>query len=1016
MDRPDRSHKNHPQPESANRQMEIPSGLDHERRKLHRLTKQAQFDSYVHMQRIAIMKDMLRRVHPDEYPVFCSALLQNLANAYCLLPSDYPDANVRKAIECYQQALEICPSQVSRREFRRALTSLGLAYTKLSTGDRTDGLRRAISCYERALTFCDPRTDSLDYGMILNALGAAYFQLPHGDWVGNLKKAILYYEKALTVYTSESHPSRYAVIQQNLGEAYAHLPTGDRTANLQQAIAYYQESLGYLQAEADPAGYTRLQVSLGDAYCRLLAGSRAINLRRGIEHYREALRYFTVELAPFEHARIVNDLGNAYYLFPAADRTAYLQDALACFEQALVVFSPETAPLSYAAAQNNLGMVFADWPDGEHELNLRESIGCYQKALSIYSPAATPLQCAATLRNLGNAYVDLSRLADEKLITQAMACFQRALSIYTLEMSPADHRRVRSDLGEVYFGRGCWLKAHIAYSSAIDADEMLYQAGATEISRQSELAEGTGLYHNDAYCLARLGCLSKAVERLESGRARALSEALARARAVLEDSTPEDREAFRAICDRIRTLETEARLLGLGQREGASASAFADLSRQLNTARKEILLIVEQIRSYLPDFMPTALRFDAIVLAVGSDSPLVYLITTLQGSLALIVPHGVENPTKDHVVWLDSFTEGTLDSILYDQGGELGFLHGMLQENERPFGETLDGVISVLGKWLMSPLADRLAHLGYDRCMLIPCGRLALLPLHAARLSDGRYLGQALELSYAPCARVLQDVQQQIPETKVPTLFAVVDPPHRQEVSLGEITLPLGIPRLPYSHLEARAVGAVFPEGSADVLWEGEATRSSTLAHIGGRSYLHFSCHGFFSPTEPLMSALMLAGEDRLTLADILNHLDLSAARLAVLSACRTAITEFQRVPDEAIGLPAGFIQAGVRGVIAALWSVHDVSTALLMGLFYRYHLQDGLSPVAALRRAQQRLRESTADELDLVSHFERRYQESGQTDKEAFSRMAYYRTHGDEKPFTPPYYWAAFAYYGAAQ
>ena len=164
------------------------------------------------------------------------------------------------------------------------------------------------------------------------------------------------------------------------------------------------------------------------------------------------------------------------------------------------------------------------------------------------------------------------------------------------------------------------------------------------------------------------------------------------------------------------------------------------------------------------------------------------------------------------------------------------------------------------------------------------------------------------------------------------------------------------------------------------------------------------------------MSALMLAGEDRLTLADILNHLDLSGARLAVLSACQTAITEFQRVPDEAIGLPAGFLQAGVRGVIGSLWPVYDMSTTLLMGMFYRYHIQDGLTPAAALRRAQQWLGKSTAGELDLVSHFERRYRESGEADKEAFNRMAYYRAHGDEKPFTHPYYWAAFAYYGATQ
>jgi hypothetical protein len=78
-------------------------------------------------------------------------------------------------------------------------------------------------------------------------------------------------------------------------------------------------------------------------------------------------------------------------------------------------------------------------------------------------------------------------------------------------------------------------------------------------------------------------------------------------------------------------------------------------------------------------------------------------------------------------------------------------------------------------------------------------------------------------------------------------------------------------------------------------------------------------------------------------------------------------VTEFQRVPDEAIGLPAGFLQAGVPGVVATLWPVNDVSTAVLVTEFYRPVLQEKMEPAAALSGARICLRDSTRGELDLA-------------------------------------------------
>ena len=150
---------------------------------------------------------------------------------------------------------------------------------------------------------------------------------------------------------------------------------------------------------------------------------------------------------------------------------------------------------------------------------------------------------------------------------------------------------------------------------------------------------------------------------------------------------------------------------------------------------------------------------------------------------------------------------------------------------------------------------------------------------------------------------------------------------------------------------------------------------------LPGATHLHLACHGGFDPNEPLDSALYLSGGDRLTLRDLLDgNLDLSSQRLAVLSACQTGITEFDRVPDEVIGLPAGFLQAGVPGVVATLWPVNDQSTAVLVAEFYRLLLAERQDPATALARARGHLRDATA--RDLAEWFERRYDDSGGTDR----------------------------------
>ena len=80
--------------------------------------------------------------------------------------------------------------------------------------------------------------------------------------------------------------------------------------------------------------------------------------------------------------------------------------------------------------------------------------------------------------------------------------------------------------------------------------------------------------------------------------------------------------------------------------------------------------MINRIRAYRSEFMAPGFDFEAIAAAVLPDCPLVYLITTSQGSLAFIVPPGAKTLDTTHVVWLKEFRSGDLDRSSRAEIGE----------------------------------------------------------------------------------------------------------------------------------------------------------------------------------------------------------------------------------------------------------------------------------------------------------------------------------------------------------
>ncbi|NEP58390.1 MAG: CHAT domain-containing protein [Symploca sp. SIO2G7] len=174
----------------------------------------------------------------------------------------------------------------------------------------------------------------------------------------------------------------------------------------------------------------------------------------------------------------------------------------------------------------------------------------------------------------------------------------------------------------------------------------------------------------------------------------------------------------------------------------------------------------------------------------------------------------------------------------------------------------------------------------------------------------------------------------------------------------------------------------------------------------------HFTGHGAYNSTNPAQSCLFLKDTDRLTLRDIIE-LDLSSYQLVCLAACETAVTGNQTITDEYVGLVSAFLRAGATHVISTLWTVKSAASALLIVEFYQ-QLQEGKTPVAALKAAQTWLKTATCEQLiEWLDCAIAKLSDEPALSRILKSQQKLIRIDENETPFSHPYHWAAFTISG---
>jgi tetratricopeptide (TPR) repeat protein/CHAT domain-containing protein len=272
---------------------------------------------------------------------------------------------------------------------------------------------------------------------------------------------------------------------------------------------------------------------------------------------------------------------------------------------------------------------------------------------------------------------------------------------------------------------------------------------------------------------------------------------------------------------------------------------------------------------------------------------------------------------------------------------------------------------------------------------VIPDGLLHQLPFEVlveksgATSQEARYwLDEGPVIRYAPSATILYRLgnRQTVSSTAQPYVLSLSDPIFDHKMVTAEMrkrnsgkatasqdtaqAKPVGIVEelmatsrsqknglaeplssLPATALETDSVRKHFGVKNVKVLQGLQADEPNLRANIQGKRYLHFATHGLVELQHSSLSnslALTLSPQDTvdshndgfLKLYEI-YELQLPDCELAVLSACDT---QYGRLfeGEGVFALSRGFLAAGALRVIASHWQVKDLSTAELIGAFFR--------------------------------------------------------------------------------
>jgi CHAT domain-containing protein len=344
-----------------------------------------------------------------------------------------------------------------------------------------------------------------------------------------------------------------------------------------------------------------------------------------------------------------------------------------------------------------------------------------------------------------------------------------------------------------------------------------------------------------------------------------------------------------------------------------------------------------------PTAFQGSLHSDEIFLEYVLDEPLSFCLRITSTDVAVITLSAGRKQIEDHV---DEYLNAVRS-----------------RSSETALGQELFSI-------LLRPV---LAGQDFRRFIIVPDGKLHILPFDALKDAKGKYVLESHVVTYAPSATVLDLLRKDRSSDPADMNFLGVGGVSYTSKANAAVDRgpgvadffgidPVAFSNLPGSRQEVTSIAGIVPKPSK-VLVDATATEANFKSQdLSAYRVIHLAVHGVASPQFPDRAALVLgnsaaSGEDGLLQAREIRDLDLHAD-LVVLSACETGNGKL--LGEEGIAsLERAFLLAGAKSVIASLWTADDTYTIALMKRLYQ-HLVDGSDKGTALQQSK----------LDLLKEF----------------------------------------------
>lgn len=884
--------------------------------------------------------------------------LNSLASVHVYL------GNQREALSYCKLAYQLSRQIKDPREEARALNNQGEIYYL------SGNLQKAADSLKLSLTLWP---DSESQGKARNFLNLGYTAFDRRE----MDEALRNYESALELARLGNNKRNEALALTAIGGVYSYL------GNRQKALDYHNQALLLFRRIGDRNGEGVTLNGLGYVYRNLG------EYRKSLDCYLEALKLFQ-DLGNREYENFtITCVGRAYQgLEDNARALEYFQLAL----DRSVSYSQ-----TKATALNSIGMIF------EKMGETGKAQSSYLRALKLYGVIDDSMGKASILDHLGSVYLASGRNVE------ALSCFRKALVLSRAVNEPNGEASALFKIATALLANGDLIEARRQIESSIKIIESLRMEVASRDSRASYFASTHEYYELYVNVLMKLhernpsaGLANAAFDLSERSRARSFLESLKEGRSDIRQGIDPSLSQEESRLGRELNIKAEQQLQLVASKKPELAQAVAkeidQITTQYEEVKSQILLknpryaaLTEPQPINLKDFQQQVLDDDSLLLEymLGQEKSYLWLVTRTEVST-------YELPGRTQI----EESARRVYNLLTANQPIPGETFEQRQARVAKVNEQLPSQIAELSRILLEPVA---AKLGKKRLLIVADGTLQYVPFQVLtasiqpkpRGSDpsvttaaSRQLVLDHEILNEPSASALAllisdtTARKQAPGTVAvfaDPVFEADDPrfnsirpkanavtPQLQETDSQRALRDVGfaedgrpIPRLQASRAEAEAIMSVTPWGSGFEALGFEASRTTAMRpDLGDYRIVHFATHGFLNDEHPELSGIVLSLFDEkgqpqdgfLRLHDIYN-LKLPVD-LVVLSACNTALGKDVR-GEGLVGLTRGFMYAGASSVVASLWKVDDEATAELMRYFYGFMLKDGLSPAAALRKAQ---------------------------------------------------------------